>query len=145
MLLAAAYLAYPAFQHQILTDFHAVTLGAAIVMWRDFALLTRRDRLLLCFLPLMILVREDLSLLILSMGLYAAFFQRRWRLGLILSVLGLAASSLVILVLIPAFRGGRSFHYGEYYGYLGDSPLAMARTPCSGRVPGCLAPSMGPS
>ena len=118
---------YPAFQHQILTDFHGVILGAAVVMWAYFALLTRRDLLLFCLLPLMILVREELSLLIITMGLYALLFQRRRSLGLFLCVLGLAASMLVILVLIPAFRGGRSFHYGEYYAYLGDSPLAMAR------------------
>jgi uncharacterized membrane protein len=128
VLLAAAYLAYPAFLHQILTDFHGVTLGAAVVMWAFFALLTRRDLLLLCLLPVMFLIREDLSLVIFLMGLYAIIFQRRWRLGLVLSAVGLAASALVILVLIPAFRGGREFHYGEYYAYLGGSPLEMART-----------------
>jgi uncharacterized membrane protein len=128
VLLATAFLAYPAFQHQVLTDFHGVTLGAAVVMWAFFALLTRRDLLLFCALPLMTLVREELSLVIAMMGLYALFFQRRWRLGLALTVLGVAASAVVILVLIPAFRGGQTFHYGEYYAYLGDSPLAMART-----------------
>jgi len=77
---------------------------------------------------LMVLVREDLSLVIITMGLYAAFFQRRWRLGVLLAVLGLVLSIVVILVLIPAFRGGESFFYNDYYDYLGSSPLEIAKT-----------------
>jgi uncharacterized membrane protein len=128
VLLSAALVLYPAFQHQNLTDFHGIALGTTAVMWAYFALLTRRDVLLVCMLPVMVLIREDLSLVIIVMGLYAFLFQRRRWLGLILFVLGVAASALVLFVLIPAFRGGTSFHYGNYYDYLGDSPLAMLRT-----------------
>lgn len=128
VLLAAAFLAYPALQHQTLTDFHGVALGTTAVMWAFFALLSRRNLLLFCILPVMLLIREDLTLVIVMMGVYAFFIQRRRRLGLILFLLGLAASALVILVLIPAFRGGRVFHYSDYYDYLGDSPLGMLRT-----------------
>jgi uncharacterized membrane protein len=128
VLLSAAFLIYPALQHQTLTDFHGVALGTTAVMWAYFALLSRRDLLLFCLLPVMLLIREDLTLVIVVMGVYAFFVQRRRRLGLILFALGLAASVLVIVVLIPTFRGGRVFHYSDYYDYLGDSPLAMLRT-----------------
>ena len=109
VLLSAAFLLYPAFQHQYLTDFHGVALGTTAVMWAYFALLSRRNLLLFCVLPVMLLIREDLMLVLVMMGVYAFFIQRRRRLGLILFVTGLAASALLILVLIPAFRGGESF------------------------------------
>jgi uncharacterized membrane protein len=128
VLLSAAFLLYPAFHHQNLDDFHGVALGTGVVTWAFFALLTRRDLLLFCLLPVMVLVREDLLLLIVTMGLYAFLFQRRRRLGSILFVLGLALSALVLFVLIPAFRGGQEFVYTDYYDYLGGSPLAMLRT-----------------
>lgn len=128
VLLVAAFLLYPALQHQDLGDFHGVALGTTVVMWAFFALLTGRNRLLFCILPLMVLVREDLSLVIVTMGLYAGIFQRRWRLGLVLCVLGIVLSILVILVLIPAFRGGESFFYNDYYDYLGTSAPEIGKT-----------------
>ena len=128
VLLAAAFLAYPALQHQTVTDFHGVALGTAAVMWAYYALLCRHNLLLIGLLPVMLLIREDLALIIIMMGVYAFFIQRRRRLGLGLFLLGLAASVLVIMILIPAFRGGRVFHYNDYYDYLGGSPLSMLRT-----------------
>jgi uncharacterized membrane protein len=128
VLLSAAFLLYPALHHQNLDDFHGIAVGTAAVMWAFYALLTQRDLLLFCILPLMVVIREDLSLLIIMMGLYAFLFQRRRRLGAVLTVVGIALSALVLLLLIPAFRGGQEFVYTDYYDYLGDSPLAMART-----------------
>jgi uncharacterized membrane protein len=128
VLLSAAFLLCPALHHQSLDDFHGIAVGTAVVMWAFFALLSRRDLLLFCILPLMVLVREDLPLLIIMMGLYAFFVQRRRSLGAVLFLGGITLSALVLLVLIPAFRGGQEFVYTDYYDYLGDSPLALMRT-----------------
>jgi uncharacterized membrane protein len=128
VLLAAAFYLFPAVHHQNLADFHEVALGTTVVMWAFYALLTQRDLLLFCILPLMVLLREDVVLVIPMMGLYAFFSQRRRRLGAVLFVMGTLLSTLVLFVLIPAFRGGGDFVYTDYYDYLGDSPLAMART-----------------
>jgi uncharacterized membrane protein len=128
VLVVAAFLLYPALHHQDLADFHGVALGTTAVMLAFYGLFTRRDHLVLISMPLMVLIREDLCLVIVMMGVYAFLFQRRRRFGLILTVLGLALSALVILVLIPSLRSGESFYYNDYYDYLGDSPLAMAQS-----------------
>jgi uncharacterized membrane protein len=126
--LSAAYLLYPAVHHQNLADFHGIALGTSVVMWAFYALLTRRDRLLFATLILMTLIREDLPLLIIMMGIHAFLIQRRRRFGLVLLSAGVVTSALIILVLIPSFREGMSFHYYEYYDYLGSSPLEILRT-----------------
>ena len=128
VLLVAALFLYPALHHQNLADFHGIALATPIVMLALYALLTRRDGLLLVAVLLMVLVREDVALVIIMMGLYAFLVQRRRRFGLFLSGLGIAASAVLILALIPAFRGQGAFFYDHYYSYLGDSPFAMVRT-----------------
>lgn len=128
VLFVAAFFLYPALHHQLLDDLHGIALATPVVMLAFFALLDRRDRLLFTAIPLMVLIREDVPLLIIMMGVYAFLVQRRRRLGTLLFVLGLAISALVILVVIPFFRGSGGYRYNEYYAYLGESPIAIVQT-----------------
>lgn len=128
VLLVAALFLYPPFLYQTLDDFHGVTVATSLVTLAFYGLVTRRNRTLLATLPLLFLLREDLMLIVVMMGIYAFLIQRRYRFGALLSILGGSAFVVLVKGIIPAFRGAGDFFYNQYYDYLGDSPLEIART-----------------
>ncbi|MGB0388787.1 MAG: DUF2079 domain-containing protein [Ardenticatenaceae bacterium] len=123
----ALYL-YPALIYQTVIDFHGIALGTPLVMLAFYALLTERNRWLFAILPWMFLIREDVVLVLIMMGVYAFVAQQRFKLGVMLMGLGSVGGLLVLKVLIPAFRSSTgAFFYNDYYGYLGDSFWEMVQ------------------
>lgn len=116
----ALYL-YPALLYQTVIDFHGIALATPVAMLAFYAQLTGRNRWLWATIPWMFLIREDVVLLLIMMGVYAFMIQQRFKLGIILMGLGTVGGFLVLKVLIPSFRGIGDFYYNHYYGYLGDS------------------------
>jgi uncharacterized membrane protein len=109
-----------------LFDFHAVALAAPIISAALYALLTERTRLLLLFVALGLLVRENLGLTFAALGVYAAVVQRRFRLGAAITVVSTAWFLVAMKAILPAISGRRYAHW--YYDQLGSGPLAAVRT-----------------
>jgi uncharacterized membrane protein len=109
-----------------LFDFHPIALGAPIVSLALYALVTRRTRLLVATTVLGLLVREDLPLTFAAIGLFAAVFQRRIRLGLVLAGASLAWFVVALKLLLPAISGRAYAHW--FYPGLGSGPLAALQT-----------------
>jgi uncharacterized membrane protein len=124
LLFALVFLMFPAIQGATLLDFHAVTMAPTFLLAAFFYLETRRPVGFALFAALAIACKEDISLLVLMMGLYALLINRQTRLGVITIGLCLAWAFVAVFVIPPLFAGTDNIHW-DRYGHLGDSPLTM--------------------
>lgn len=121
VLFAATLLLYPAMHGANLYDFHSLTLAAPTVLWLLFALETRRWKLFGGALVLLLLTREDLSLLTCFVGAYAVLSGRARRVGLATIGLALAYFLFVKIVVMPdagIFMKDSKEAYGYAYYYV---------------------------
>ncbi|HEX9118890.1 MAG TPA: DUF2079 domain-containing protein [Anaerolineae bacterium] len=131
LLLAAAYLIFPALHSANLNDFHEVALLPPLIGFALYGLLAGRRRVTLIFLILALLVKEDVGVTALSFSLYFLLlapkgFRRRD--GLIMAVAVLIWNLLVLRVLYPAVTHGMPYPFvGRRYSWLGTSPTDALR------------------
>ena len=98
--IAALYLLYPAQLNAQVSDFHAVTLTAALLLFTLYFLYTRRTILLFVFAILSMACKEEIPLVMIMFGLWSILLQHRWRSGLALTLLAVAWA-VVGLSIIP--------------------------------------------
>ncbi|HMR67268.1 MAG TPA: DUF2079 domain-containing protein, partial [Anaerolineae bacterium] len=122
LVFALVFLMFPAIQGATLLDFHAVTMAPTFLLAAFFYLERRRPGRFALFAALAIACKEDMTLLVLMMGLYALLINRQYRLGLTTLGLCLAWAALAVFVIPPLFAGTDNIHW-DRYGHLGDSPL----------------------
>ncbi len=121
LLLAAAWAMYPALHGANMYEFHSLTLISPLIVWLLYFYETGRDRLYWVTLAALLLCREDVSLLMCFIGLYAILDRRagRARLGWVT-----IATSLVYLVIVKLFfmtsagiimSGKDAYSFAYYY------------------------------
>ena len=103
VVIALIYLLYPALQQATGIDFHAVAFTASFLLFTLYFMYTRRTVWLFVFALLSILCKEEIGIVIAMFGLWSMVFQRRWRTGLALVIMGSVMSALAILIIIPHF------------------------------------------
>ncbi|MDX6646332.1 MAG: hypothetical protein QOK40_2059 [Miltoncostaeaceae bacterium] len=123
----AAYLLYPPVQWATVTEFHAVTLAAPLLMFCIWAAEERRPFALAAFAALALLCKEEVGLALVGLGLWMAFRGAR-RAGLALAAGSAAWVAIAVWVIIPHFNGGRPSAFIARYGDLGASEGAIVRT-----------------
>ena len=137
--LAASFLlAFPVHFLDIAIDgktFRPVVLGVPLLLWALDQWDAGHRRRAALLLVLSLLAKEDFALVIAPLGLWLAVWEtpdpedrrstRLWGLGI--CVASIVWLLLVLLVLIPAFRGGVP-HYARYFGELGSSPGEILAT-----------------
>ncbi len=130
------------FQTMVNFDFHEVAWGVPILALAIDALDRRADRGLLLWCALLVLVREDMGILVLLLGLLRLVQGRpepasggsgrrhrladRWP-GLVLVVGGVAMYELTTAVVLPHFSPTGSFAYWQYGPTLGPNLGAAVR------------------
>ncbi|MDX1524507.1 MAG: DUF2079 domain-containing protein, partial [Anaerolineae bacterium] len=124
LLFALVYLLFPAIQGANLLDFHAVTLAPTFLLAAFYYLETRRPGRFALFAGLAVACKEDMTLLVLMMGLYALVIKRQYRLGVVTIGLSLLWAVLAVFVIPPAFASTQNIHWTRYE-HLGDSPAQM--------------------
>ncbi|WP_437741706.1 DUF2079 domain-containing protein [Sorangium sp. So ce1504] len=121
LLLAAVWAIYPALHGANMYEFHSLALISPLVVWLLYFYETARDRLYWVTLAVLLLCREDVSLLMCFIGLYAIFDRRpgRTRLGWVT-----IATSLVYFVIVKLFfmtsagiimSGKDAYSFAYYY------------------------------
>ncbi|WP_434043240.1 MULTISPECIES: DUF2079 domain-containing protein [Sorangium] len=121
ILLAAVWAIYPALHGTNMYEFHSLTLISPLVVWLLYFYETGRDRLYWVALAALLLCREDVSLLMCFIGLYAILDRRpgRTRLGWVT-----IATSLVYFVVVKLFfmtsagiimSGKDAYSFAYYY------------------------------
>ncbi len=117
---ALAYLANPIIQNTAIFEFHMLPFAVPLVCFAMVAYLDQKFWKFLLLAVLAMLVREDVSLAIVGIGLLALadHRSRRWSLTpIILGVAWLAAA----LVITGHFNGSGQYKFLAYYGWLGNS------------------------
>jgi uncharacterized membrane protein len=125
---AVVYLLYPGTQFNVLseTGFHPVSFAVPLILFAIWFL--DEDRLLpfaLCAL-LAASTKEEIPAAVGCLGLwYAQRHGRRWRAGLSIFALGLIASAVNFLIIIPHFSVSGETPYVGRYRNVGGSPGGM--------------------
>ena len=123
-----SFLSYPVLHNSILYDFHEVVFAIPFASFAFYFLEKRNDKWFIIFSILLALSQEHMVLLVLAMGLYAAFIQKRWKFGGLVSFVSLGYFFLVLMVLMPFFSKtgssaliANSSQYASRYAWLGVS------------------------
>lgn len=102
---AVAYLLAPPLQGAALSDFHAVSMCASLLLAALYFAESRRLRYLLGAVVVALLCKEEISALVFMMGLYVFFALRERRAGIILSLLGIVWFAVCTRIILPYFNG----------------------------------------
>jgi len=102
---ATAYLLAPALQGAALSDFHAVSMCASLLLFAMYFAQSRRFGPFFGVVVAAMLCKEEISALIFMMGLYVFFVLRERRVGTIVSLLGVAWFVICTRIILPHFSG----------------------------------------
>ncbi|HSM01065.1 MAG TPA: DUF2079 domain-containing protein, partial [Acidimicrobiia bacterium] len=108
--LAVVYLLHPTVSGANLEHFHPEAFLPVFVGFVLYGALEGRWRLYWVFVVLTLLVKEDVALILVPIGLWVALRRDR-RIGVATMVIGTAYTLIAFLVLIPLFNGGEGTLY----------------------------------
>lgn len=117
--LTAVYLMYPPLQAANVFHFHAVTLSSTFVLAALYAIEVERFGVHYLFSALAMSCKEDVSLIVVALGLYLIISKKKRKHGSATVVFGLLWFSVVSFVILPAFSHGDLVHF-DRYGQFGD-------------------------
>ena len=135
-----AYLMLPALQAANLFEFHAVAFAPVFLLAAFYVMdrttwqsegdtLASRGKigwaLYALFVLLALSCKEDVSMIVILLGIYIAVFRKRWLAGVLTSAAGLIWFSSAVYVIIPHFRPSGS-PFLAFYDGLGDNPVSIA-------------------
>ncbi len=120
MLLALVYLAYPTIHYLNLEDYHPEVFSIPLILFAFYFLSERKFKTYFVFLFITMLVKEEVVLSLILLGIYAYFAVDK-KVGLATSASALLVFLLYIYVLLPSF--GASYFRGSWvFGNFGSSP-----------------------
>ncbi len=125
---AAVYLLFPALQAANLTEFHAVPLAVAPLLFAFHYIEEGKYRGVWPCALLALSVKEEIALLVFMVGLYVLFVRRERLQGALLALISLAWFAVATFVIIPYYSpSGNSIYVGRYAS-LGGSFGGMVET-----------------
>ena len=125
--IACLYLLYPVQQQATVADFHAVTLTAGLLLFTLYFLYTRRTIWFFAFAIAAMACKEEVPLLVLMIGLWSLFFQRRWLSGGGLALLACCWFLLGYYVIMPHFSPTGHPLLLSRYNDVGESPIGLVK------------------
>ena len=127
--LVLCFILNPMLQATAVLEFHEIMLAVPLLAIAAYAAVTDRPRILILSLVLTLLVREDMGIYVASFGLYVLLRNRkRWRLGVLLAIMGVAWLLLVTGYVMPAL-GAAVYRHANQYLTEGTSILDVLRNP----------------
>jgi uncharacterized membrane protein len=121
LVFAAVYLLFPALQAANLTEFHAVPLAVSPLLFAFHYTKERDWPKAWLFAILTMSAKEEITLLVLMLGLYALLVQKERLMGGLLALVSLAWFGVATFVIIPHFRMTAETIYTQRYMGLGGS------------------------
>ncbi|HEX2052754.1 MAG TPA: DUF2079 domain-containing protein, partial [Actinomycetota bacterium] len=128
LVLAVAYLCFPALQWVAYFDFHSIAFAPLFLLTSFYGLLTRRWWLFGVSTLLALACKEEVSLTVAALGLYAALSGRGRLVGLGTVVVGLGWFMAVTQVLTPLVAPNGYTVISREFASLGGSPAEIARS-----------------
>jgi uncharacterized membrane protein len=125
-LLTITYVLFWGIQVAAQFDFHEVSLGVPLVAWAIYAIDEKRWRTFFLSAFLLMLVKEDLCLVTMFLGLYLCVIRESKR-GFGTFLMGLVGFGLELKWLIPYFNDGNSYLHWSF-SQLGNGPMTALGT-----------------
>ncbi|MET1036393.1 MAG: DUF2079 domain-containing protein [Arthrobacter sp.] len=113
LLTASALLLWWPFQAMVNWDFHEVAFGVPLMAWIIWAFERRRHWLVVGLAVTLLLVREDMGVTVLAVGIVMAV-HRQWAKAALLAVAGVGGYLVTTSVLIPLFAPPEAMSYWQY-------------------------------
>ncbi|WP_343900722.1 DUF2079 domain-containing protein [Arthrobacter rhombi] len=113
LLTAAALLLWWPFQAMVNWDFHEVAFAVPLMAWIVWAFDRSRYWLVVGLSALLLLVREDMGVTLIAVGIVLAF-HRQWTKAALLAVAGVAGYLVVTKVLVPHFAPPDAMSYWQF-------------------------------
>ncbi len=121
---AICFLLNPALQYSNLYDFHPVVLATTFLLASFYFLIKKRYFLLILFLILAGLCKENIWIIDSLFGIYMIIFDRKKLLGLMISLISALLFVVLVWTVIPKFAGSQHFAL-SYYSDFGDTPTKI--------------------
>ena len=121
LILSLAFLLNPALQNSNLYDFHPVVLATTFLLASFYFLKKKRYLLMIAFLFLSGITKEDIWIITALFGLYIFIFEKKKLLGTIIFLVSSLLFYYLFFIAIPKAAGGQHFAL-SYYSEFGDSP-----------------------
>jgi uncharacterized membrane protein len=127
---ASAYLLYPTLQYTNLFEYHDLPPALPLILFTFYYLWKKKYKAFFLFMSLAMMVREEVSLTIFMLGLYAFFIQKNRKLGILVSSVAILYIIAILGFVMPQLRdaSSSSLVYLYHYKYLGDTPLEIFNT-----------------
>ena len=117
-LLSILLLLYAPVHGSNLYDFHYLPFAPFYLWWCLWAIEARRNVMSVVAVTLTLANREDMSALLIVLGLYLVLTGERPRAGLVVSVVGAVYFVVVKMILMPHFLNGYPAYLNQYEGLL---------------------------
>ncbi len=125
-----AYMMFFGIWAAVMYSFHDSPVAVLPISWALYHLLvSKKSRLLILWLIILCLVREDMPLVAVMFGVYTAVFDRRWLVGMGIVAGSLFYMSAIMTFLIPSFGPGYAYSENPFGRGMGDVALAFATKP----------------
>jgi uncharacterized membrane protein len=132
LIVFTAYMMHPSLHHVNLAEIRRLTLAVFAVSFAIYHLLRRQYGWMLLGLAMVLLSKEDLSLVVIAFGVYILFVQREFKIGALTLAAGIAWFILVPFILLPKLMTHDQVegyqHAASSYSYLGSSFPEILRT-----------------
>lgn len=109
--LSFSYLAFFGIQNGVVFDFHPLMLAVPLIAWWFYFFEKESCQILILISLALLSVKENLSLLIVALGILALLNRKTKKEGLIMIVIGFAWFLLTIKSIIPYFARTQTFSY----------------------------------
>ncbi|MBN2527153.1 MAG: DUF2079 domain-containing protein [Deltaproteobacteria bacterium] len=110
--MSGAYLLYPALHGMTLYEFHSLALAGPPMIWAMYFIDTRRFRVYFVTLTLLLLIREDLSLVMFFVGFYVFVIRKHFKTGVATMLM---CAVYYITVKLVFMSSDQSFSYDNYF------------------------------
>jgi uncharacterized membrane protein len=129
LLIALAYLLCGPLERAVIFDFHAVTLASAFFLFAFYYLYKQKYWWFVIFAILAISTKETMTFLVITLGFYIIFTQKRWKVGLAVVAASAVWFYLLLWHIMPGSRPDESAHFAlDYYSKYGSSPGQIVKT-----------------
>lgn len=116
LIIAVLYLLNPAMQWANIYDFHGVTLSIPLILFAFYFAYLKQWKWYWLFFLLAIITKEEISLVLSSMGFLQAFWFKFWKVGLSSFLIGIVWFVVMIFVIMPHFsQTGQHWALNDWY------------------------------
>jgi len=121
-LLVTSFIFFWGVQHTIEYEFHPDVFAVPLIAFAIYFIDVKKWILALVSILLLLLVKEDLTLLVAFFGVYL-IMDRQWKLGGLFVLIGILFFYLEVMVWVPYFHGADGEYHHWIYSDLGQQPL----------------------